>query len=323
MRIGILTFHRSINNGAVMQAYALSKRLKQDYPNDDVEIVDYHMPSIDKRYDISLGEFFSGASFLTFCKKAMFLARNSGYLRWNQERKKAFEKCLKILPLSDEICDETSNRLFKYLNEHYDVLIVGSDAVWNYEARGFPNAYFPDKTVNCLKLSYAASCYGMDFLKATEENREKIEDILNGFLFAGVRDQATEDFVKWSGARIQVVHTCDPTALLDTDDLPVDNNEILQKLQSKGFDFSRETIGVMGNADMLRMIRAIYGNRYQIVALYNYLKGADVNLHDLTPYEWAYVFRFFKLTFTTFSHLLIVPGLLVNCGFVWATCVME
>ena len=39
MKIGILTFHQSVNNGAVMQAYSLSKRLKSEYPNDEIEII--------------------------------------------------------------------------------------------------------------------------------------------------------------------------------------------------------------------------------------------------------------------------------------------
>ena len=33
MRIGILTYHRSINDGAVMQCYSLSKRLQQEIPD--------------------------------------------------------------------------------------------------------------------------------------------------------------------------------------------------------------------------------------------------------------------------------------------------
>ena len=42
MRIGILTFHRAINYGAVMQAYSLSKQLKESFPEDSVEIIDYN-----------------------------------------------------------------------------------------------------------------------------------------------------------------------------------------------------------------------------------------------------------------------------------------
>jgi len=57
---------------------------------------------------------------------------------------------------------------------------------------------------------------------------------------------------------------------------------------------------------MLRMLRSIYGKQYQIVALYEYIKGADVNLYDLEPYEWAYVFRYFKLTVTTYFHAVML-----------------
>ena len=40
MRIGILTFHRSVNNGAVIQCYSLSKRLQKEFPDADVEVID-------------------------------------------------------------------------------------------------------------------------------------------------------------------------------------------------------------------------------------------------------------------------------------------
>ena len=43
-KIGILTFHNSINNGAVMQAYSLSKKIQQVMPESKVEIIDYHIP---------------------------------------------------------------------------------------------------------------------------------------------------------------------------------------------------------------------------------------------------------------------------------------
>lgn len=56
MKIGILTFHQSVNNGAVMQAYSLSKRLKKEYPEAEVEIIDYRRESVDNSYAFSLAE---------------------------------------------------------------------------------------------------------------------------------------------------------------------------------------------------------------------------------------------------------------------------
>ncbi len=303
MKIGILTFHRSVNNGAVMQCYALSKKLREDFPDDVIEVIDYHMPKVEQRYSATIMQYFKGSSPVLMLKKAYRLLRTPDMLKKEREKNAVFATAVTKLPLSSKrIFDDSDDALVSYINSQYDILIVGSDAVWNYVTRGFPNAYFPDERIKCRKLSYAASCYGMDFLNSSEEDRIRIGQILNGFEFIGVRDTSTEDFVKWSGCTKLPVHTCDPTALLDVSDLPIDVDKLNEKLTRKGFDWKKATIGVMGDEKMVRMIRSFYGNRYQIVALYNYTKGADVQLYDLDPYEWAYVFRYFKLTYTTYFH---------------------
>ena len=303
MRIGILTFHRSVNNGAVMQCYALSQRLRQDFPDDEVEVIDYQMRKVDQAYSGGIIEYFRGCSPSLFLKKAVLLLREPSKLNKARKKKKVFQNALSKLPLSPKtILDDGTQELIQYINDRYDVLVVGSDAVWNYVTRGFPNAYFPDERVKCRKLSYAASCYGMDFLNCPEADRQLIGKSLHEFDFLGVREGATEQFVKWSGAGKTPVHTCDPTAFLQVNALPIDVSVLENKLRSKGFDFSKPTIGVMGTEKMVRMIRQFYGDQYQIAALYNSTRGADVQLFDLNPYEWAYVFRYFRLTFTTYFH---------------------
>lgn len=317
MRIGILTFHRSVNNGAVMQCFALSKKIKQDFPNDEIEVIDYHMPKVAQGYSATLTQYFKGSSPMLLLKKTYHLLRNPGLLKRTRKRNTVFANAITRLPLSPEkIFDDKDDALVNYINSRYDVLIVGSDAVWNYVTRGFPNAYFPDERIKCHKLSYAASCYGMEFLNCSEENRTNIGRILNGMDFIGVRDTATEDFVKWSRSVKVPNHTCDPTVLLDVNDMPIDTALLNKKLIHKGFDLKKPTIGVMGNEKMLKMIRMFYGNEYQIVALYNYTNGADVQLYDLEPYEWAYVFHYFRLTFTTYFHgtmLSLRNGIPVIC----------
>ncbi len=302
-KIGILTFHRSVNNGAVMQAYSLSRRLAQEYPDMDVEIIDYHMAVTERGYHYSVRDYIKGATPALTLKKTVKLLLNPGTIRRLNRRTEVFKRVQKMLPVSEwSLTDDGTERLIQYINETYDVLVVGSDAVWNYVSRGFPNAYFPDERIRCPKLSYAASCYGMEFRGYAAENRERIGQILDGFSFLGVRDGATEEFVTWSGCKGSPVHTCDPTAFLDVNNLPVDEETLRKKLRQRGFDFSRPTIGMMGNDKMCAMIRRIFGKQYQLVALYEYVRGADVNLYDLTPYEWAGVFRYFKLTFTTYFH---------------------
>ena len=303
MKIGILTFHQSVNNGAVMQAYSLSKRLKREYPDDEIEIINYRKKSVDRTYSYPLPDYFKVASFKELVKKSLELLIDPKLLKRLRYRTKIFNDCQYKLPLSkDVILSDDSKELNKYIEQNYDVLVVGSDAVWNYVSRGFPNAYFPSGDLKVKKFSYAASCYGMDFLNNPDRDKNEICKVLSDFDFIGVRDEATENFVKWSGCKISPQHTCDPTVFLDVDDLPIDIELLKTKLTDRGFDFNRPTIGMMGSEKMLSMIRRLYSDKYQIVSLYNYHKGADVNLYDLEPYEWAYVFRYFKLTFTTFFH---------------------
>ena len=302
-KVGILTFHASINNGAVMQAYALSKRIKQENPNWSVEIIDYQMPKVVEAYRNSAWKRIKSSNPILFTKRFVKYLLAMDYAKKMNKRTKVFEKVRDMLPLSSKsILSDETEELFAYINETYDAIVVGSDAVWNSELRGFPNAYFPDATVTVKKLSYAASCYGMDFFKKSEAQRHQICEIFRDFSFLGVRDTATEDMVRWSACGKLPVHVCDPTVLLNIDELPVDVTALTEKLRERGFDFSRPTIGIMGSDKLLKMIRRLFGKKYQIAALYVPLKGADVNLYDLTPYEWAYVFRYFKMTFTTYFH---------------------
>lgn len=303
MKIGILTFHRSINNGAVMQCYSLSKRLQQEFPDDTVEVIDYHMPLVDKKvYSTYLRHYFRGNLF----SKLKTLVRLPYYLnkiKQDIKRKEAFDEALHYLPLSTKkIYSNSMDSLIDFINANYDVVIAGSDAIWNYVVRGFPNPYFLSQNVSCRKFSYAASCYGMNYERIPSDQRDLIKDILNSYEFLGTRDGESEKFLEFLGCSVLPTHTCDPTAFLDVDDLPVNTDELVSKLIAKGFDFSRKTIGVMGSADMCKMLRKMFGREYQLVSLYNYNKLCDVNLNDLSPYEWAYVFRYFSVTVTTYFH---------------------
>ncbi|MBQ3550351.1 MAG: polysaccharide pyruvyl transferase family protein [Clostridia bacterium] len=317
MKIGVLTFHKSINNGAVLQCYALTKRLKQELPEAEVEVIDYHMPKTDVGYEVSVSKYLKCKSLKLCIKKFIKLLCDPKMLKRLRERITAFRSVEAYLPLSQKtIYSDSVNELFEYINSTYDVVIAGSDAIWNYVTRGFPNPYFLDNGIGCKKFSYAASCYGMVYENIPDEQKQRIKEILDSYEFLGVRDDEAEKFVRFVECDTPTLHTCDPTVTLDVNDLPVDEGALKAKLRRKGFDFSKETIGIMGNDAMCKMVRKMYGKRYQIVALYNPLKKADINLHDLTPYEWAYVFRFFKLTFTTFFHGTLVSlrnGIPVVC----------
>lgn len=304
MRIGILTYHKSLNNGAFIQCYSLYTRLKKEYPTANVEVIDYTSPKIEKIYPLNIIQYFRG-----YKKPHAFISRLKRFLKdpkvvsRNRKKKKSFVSCYGELNFSDRcFCHEPLTEIYDYIEQNYDVVVVGSDAVWNYSLRGFPNPYFLNADLKVKKMSYAASCYGMNYENISVQEKVEIKKALDTFAFLGVRDEETANFLASVHCNVSPVHTCDPTVFLDVNALPIDEKDLKNKLVAAGFSFNRDTIGVMGTNEMCRIIRSMYGDKYQVVSLFNYCKNADVNLYHISPFEWAYIFRYFKLTFTTYFH---------------------
>lgn len=318
MRIGILTYHRSLNNGAFIQCYSLFKRIKKEHPTADVEVIDYTSPNIEKLYPQNLVQFFKGiVTIKDFLIRIRRLLTDPLILNRYRKKKTAFESCYGELKLSDKrFYNESLKELFQYIDTRYDLVVVGSDAIWNYSVRGFPNPYFLDTCIRIPKFCYAASCSGMNYELIPEVERNTIRDILESYYFLGVRDEDSARFLSYIGCKHSYYHTCDPTLFLNLEEMPVDETALKIKLQKYGFSFERKTIGVMGTNKMCQLVKETMGKDYQIVSLFNYCRSADVNLYDITPFEWAYVFRFFDLTVTSFFHgtlLSLKNGVPVIC----------
>ena len=118
MRIGILTFHKAINYGAYLQAFSLSNKLREQFLSDEVEIIDYIAPKEQNR------------------KLYMVLwnVKHYGIKGGISELKRisVFRSMQKYLFLSPKsFCTKNLNKLYSYIDERYDMLIIGSDAVFN------------------------------------------------------------------------------------------------------------------------------------------------------------------------------------------------
>lgn len=141
--IGIFTFHRAHNYGALLQAYALQELLSEKY---NPFFVDYYNLKIYGGYKIirPLGK--------NFLKWPVRLFNDIKQITIRKERYDVFEKFI-----SDNL------KIKKYdsncLND-CDILITGSDQVWNPLITGSLlneyTLYFPNNTSK--KIAYAASC---------------------------------------------------------------------------------------------------------------------------------------------------------------------
>lgn len=282
-----------------MQSFALSRRIGE-IESCEVEIIDYMSFVMDMYY--KLFTIYRG-------KNGIFKIKDRITMY------KAFVNGINKLPLSESrLVSDNEEKFYKFISDKYDIIVVGSDAVWNYEKRGLPNPYFLMKPMSTKKLSYAASCNGINYENITEEKLKILKKSFSQFDYLGVRDTLTEKLVERALGSGNTNHNCDPTLLLDFDKDGLGDKfvkKLVAKLQKKyKWDTRKKHIGLMlsnlnGNLakTLVDNIRKKYGNEYQIVSVYSYCPYADIPyISDLTPFEWSRIFSLFEITFSKYFH---------------------
>lgn len=218
MKIGILTFHRAINYGAVLQCYALYSTLNG--MGHDVEVIDYR-PTYIERYRKLLGFSF---------QKNIFAEVRSIFrdLLLYKERKDAinnFDEFLGLMRFSPIVRDGQDISVQKY-----DVIISGSDQVWNRRITGdyWDKFYWGQFNHAGTKFaSYAASFGGLP----TKDMDEEIKEMLHNIDAVSVRENDMAEYLCNLGLEVRLC--VDPTILVNEDvfiDLaqePADSNYIL------------------------------------------------------------------------------------------------
>lgn len=319
-KIGILTFHRSINTGAYIQCYALSRQLERDFPDAEVEIIDYCTKRVVENYtykwfvflfrDLKRSKYGAGSDRVLkkLSKRILSLARHPELLSVRKREWDLFKRDWERLPLSQErLITDDCDAFQKFVRHKYDVIIAGSDCIWQYESYPFPNAYFLSGELGAVKMSYAGCAYHMDLNIMDDSDKEYMRSALNNFYYLGIRDTETQVFLRGLKLDIQSHHNCDPAFLLDVNDIPVSLTKLREKLENTGVDFTKKIVGLQVNYELIgKMVREAVNDEYQIVAIRKHNKYADIFIEDLTPLEWARVFSLFSVTITDFFHGTIV-----------------
>lgn len=186
MKIGILTFHRALNYGAVLQAYALYEFLVD--MGFDVEIIDYRNQSFEDVYysfKVNLRHLqqFKNQKFKSMLRRCLEVF----YLRLLRQK---FENLLynkKSTPVTEKVWKETISK--------YDMIITGSDQVWNKELTNNDMIYFLRGVPKAKRLSFAASVGAFDIVNDEEALKE-----LKEYSFLSFRETETleklQDIVK-------------------------------------------------------------------------------------------------------------------------------
>lgn len=204
MRIGILTFHRAINYGAVLQCYALQQTLKQ--LGHEVEVINYQQPRVER------------TDRMPFNENDKLNLLKGFHLRswWNYdkdktvvlERRSHFDGFLAKYFILTEPCT------LETIPQDFDVYVIGSDQVWNsHICDGLDPVFWGDfkHSSNSKIISYAASTSYKDITKFP---KAEIENLLSNFYAISSREQEVVDYFNNDLNVNSVAHVVlDPTLL--------------------------------------------------------------------------------------------------------------
>lgn len=196
--VAIITYQRAINYGAILQAYALQKIIKEFGNN--CEIIDYRNEKLENKHKKKK---------ISECKNIKGLIKYFLlYKNTNKKHDKFREFSDKYLNLSNPMYSRTD--LIKNESK-YDFFITGSDQVWNYKINDMDTTYFLDFVKNkSKKKSYAAS-FGLSEIPL--EYKQTYKDLLSDFDSILIREKQGAKLIEELASKESTV-VLDPTMLL-------------------------------------------------------------------------------------------------------------
>lgn len=272
MKIGILTHHYVNNYGAFLQVYALREAVAKMFPDDIVEVIDYINL---KQFIINTGGWFR------FYKNrenlACWLEKIQVPWTFSKERRQHL--------IRSPRCYTT-----KQVNQlNYDVIIVGSDEVWNYQDK---------RSTAKIKFSCGLTCkhviaYAPSVGNSQGNLPEYVVSGIKRFAALSSRDEKTSQMLRAiTGAEPEKV--LDPTFLSDC---PVSNTQRVKKPYILFYYCDR--LPAPMKKQILKYAEehglAVYGAGECDTGY----SGTTVNL---TPFEWVDMFRNAAFVFTGTFH---------------------
>lgn len=198
-KIGVVTLFDSDNYGTCLQAYALTKIIRD--LGFAPEILNFRRrsqsPPVSKIRTVQkLG-----------LAKTLDILLSRSAIRRRSERFSEFRR--EHLPISEQAYAMGDGSL-TLADREYDAFVTGSDMVWSWESRQFLDYYFLEFTGKGKRISYAPSFGNTDF---NEEMLHYYQDAVRGIDYASCREQRGYEFLKRTTGGGQLV--LDPTALID------------------------------------------------------------------------------------------------------------
>lgn len=205
MKIGILTYHRAENYGALLQAYALLTYIGS--LGHEVSFIDYW-----PKYHSNYFKIFSWATFAKRPLKSKLLMLVRLLLMGNKllRRKKIMQRFIHERLRLPDVPSYTERNC---KTERYDVAVYGSDQIWrkqNLGGIGFDEWFFGSDNVQAdKKIVYAGS---MGKLETAPEDVQFVKAQMRNFKSIAVREKDLQDYLQQQSIASTLV--IDPVFLL-------------------------------------------------------------------------------------------------------------
>lgn len=202
MEVGVITYHRSINYGAQLQAFALIKVLQN--LGHQAEIIDCNSIGVGKIFHWNLKSLrgFLGA-----------LRNNALSILTEFKRRKLFDNFVENYIPKSEPC--TTQESLKKIVKKYDYVITGSDQVWHPQICEGKKFFFLDIPIpSTKKIAYAPS-FGVD--NYSQQEASVYMPLINKIEHLSVRETTGNEVIeRYLGKKVKEV--VDPTILLDKEE---------------------------------------------------------------------------------------------------------
>ena len=274
MKIGILTFHRALNYGAVLQCYALFTVLKE--MGNDVEVIDYRPPYIEKYRRLFSWKDFEKQSYLRKLKFLLMLP-----LTYKKKRRatKAFDRFLnEHLTFSHPVYRGVD------IPAYYDVIVFGSDQIWSPRiCGGFDPIFwgqFPKGKTRFV--SYAASLEGHQQFSSLQWGN--IKHLLANFDSISVRERIfSNDLTDRINRPVECV--MDPTLLA--------SSKMFKKFLKDGKRSAYIFLYIVKEDDLVYTVARKVAEKYRLPIVIARVFPKRKHAHDLvivktpTPDSWC------------------------------------
>lgn len=293
MKVGIITLYNCYNYGAVLQAYATYKYVKMlGYEN--VELINYEN-AYEAKMKKTVPFVFSGSLKEIIKKFIQYFI-----LGKNRNLKKAFKNFHKEFKISNK----KYNSIEELKNTDYDILISGSDQIWNPTIfNEMDKAYLLDFSETAKKISIASSAGSYKF---SSDEKIKIIKSLKKYSGISVREETLKKQLEDEIQDIFV--STDPTLLLSEKEW-CDNLKSNNKYNEKNSDYVLLYIVDANLKTYLAEIRKLkqkVKKDFWLITPYKYkMECIDKNIVGATPNDFISLVKNSDMVVTNSFHGVI------------------